>query len=195
MFMFYKYALQGVLTNPLCAEYKNEWRACGEDKEKLVKLALRQQSLPYFITHCQQGKGLSKEYLINEFGDYINGKKLINDADGVAGYTYSLFVGYNGICKPNSDVSAFMWCDCATLDVETAKCPIIYVGCNTELRITCNGYNSVRIYLFDNSRLVIDDADETCSFVIYKYSDESDVDAGRYCLTNNVKAFRKELRL
>lgn len=195
MFSFYKSALQGVLTNPLCAEYRNEWRACGEDKEKLVKLALRQQSLPYFITHCQQGKGLSKEYLISEFGDYINEKRLISDADGVAGYTYSLFVGYNGICKPNSDVSAFMWCDCATLDVETTKCPIIYVGCNTELHITCNGYNSVRIYLFDNSRLVIDDADETCSFVIYKYSDESDVDAGRYCLTNNLKAFRKELKL
>jgi len=195
MFLFNKYALQGVLTNPLCAEYKNEWRACGNDKEKLIKLALRQQSLPYFITHCNQGKGLSKEYIMREFGDFINGKAQILDADGVKGYSYSLFVGFNGICKPDNDVSAFMWCNCPKITVSTAKCPILYVACNTELHLVCDGYNSVRVYLFDNSKLVIDDADETCSITIYEYSDKCDVDAGKYCLTENIKAFRKELRL
>ena len=40
MFDFYKNSLQGVLTNPLCADYRDEWRACGNDKEKLVKLVM-----------------------------------------------------------------------------------------------------------------------------------------------------------
>ena len=72
MFMFYKNALSGALTAPLCADYTSEWRGCKDDKAKLVKLVMRQQSLPYFITHCYQGKGLSKDYILNNFREYIN---------------------------------------------------------------------------------------------------------------------------
>ena len=195
MFDFYKFALQGALTNPLCADYKNEWRACGDDKERLVRLVMRQQSLPYFITHCYSGKGLSKDYILKEFGDYINGKRPILNADNVDGYTYSLFVGYNGICKPDNDVTAFMWCDNVQLELNAAKCPTIYVGCGTELHLVCNGYNSPHFYLFDDSRLIIDDADDTCSIVAYTYSDKATVDVGKYCTTNSIKVFGKELRL
>ena len=195
MFDFYKFALQGALTNPLCADYKNEWRACNGNKDKLVKLVMRQQSLPYFITHCNNGKGLSKEYILNEFGDYINGNKVIFDADGVKGYTYSLFVAFDGVCEPDNDVSAFIWCNDTTLEINTAKCPVIYVGCGSELHLVCDGYNSPKIYLFDNSKLVIDDANDTCSIIVYKYSDNAGVDIGKYCTTQNLKVFQKELRL
>lgn len=195
MFDFYRFALQGVLTDPLCADYKNEWRGCNDNKEKLVKLVMRQQSLPYFITHCYNGKGLSKEYILNEFGDYINGNKVIFDADGVKGYTYSLYVGYNGVCNPSEDVIALMWCNDTTLEINTAKCTVIYVGCGSELHLVCDGYNSPKIYLLDDSKLVIDDADDTSSIIVYKYSDNASVDIGKYCTTQNLKVFQKELRL
>lgn len=196
MFDFYKFALQGgVITTPLCTEYKEKWRACGQDKERLVKLVMCQQSLPYFITHCHKGYGLSKEYIMREFGDFINGKKQILNADGVDGYSYSLFVGFNGICKPDNDVSAFLWCSTAQMEIATAKCPIIYCGCNTELHVTLNGYNSPKFYLFDNSKVVIDDADDTCSILAYTYSKDAVVDTGKYCTTDKIKVFGKELRL
>jgi hypothetical protein len=179
----------------LCAEYKTEWRKCGDDKEKLVKLVMRQQSLPYFITHCYQGKGLSKEYIIKNFPDSINGKRPILDADKVSGYTYSIFVAFDGVCKPDNDVSAFMWCNDTTLEINTAKCPVIYVGCGSELHLVCDGYNSPKIYLFDDSKLVIDDADDTSSIIVYKYSDNASVDVGKYCTTQNLKVFQKELKL
>ena len=82
MFTFYKNALQGTLTKPLCDEYRNEWRSCGDDKERLVRLVMRQQSIPYFMAHCHDGKGLGKEYLMRTFRNYINGKMEISDADG-----------------------------------------------------------------------------------------------------------------
>lgn len=195
MFDFYKFALQGVLTNPLCADYKNEWRGCNNDKEKLVKLVMRQQSLPYFITHCYQGKGLSKEYIVQEYGDFVNGKSPILDADDVKGYTYSLYVAFNGICKPDNDVSAFMWCNDTTLEIKAAKCPVLYCGCGSEIHLVCDGYNSLRVYLFDDSKLVIEDADDTCSIVVYTYSDKATVDVGKYCTTQNLRVFQKELRL
>ena len=195
MFDFYRFALQGVLTDPLCADYKNEWRGCNDNKEKLVKLVMRQQSLPYFITHCYNGKGLSKEYILREFDDFINGKRPILDADKVSGYTYSIFVAFDGVCKPDNDVSAFMWCNDTTLEINKAKCPVIYVGCGSELHLVCDGYNSPKIYLFDDSKLVIDDADDTSSIIVYKYSDKAGVDIGKYCTTQNLKVFQKELKL
>ena len=196
MFEFFKFALQGAITDsPLCADYKNEWRGCGDDKEKLVKLALRQQSLPFFLTYCHQGKGLSKEYILQNFGDYINGNHTIMDADLVDGYTYSLYVDSNGILKPDTDVMAFMWCGCPQVDINAAKCPVLYIGCDSEIHLTCYGYNSLRIYLFDNSKLVIDDADDTCSFVIYKYSKNASIEIGKWCTTSSIHAFEKELRL
>ena len=134
MFSFYKAALQGAITSPLCADYKSEWRGCGNDKDKLVKLVMRQQSLPYFITHCYKGKGLSKEYIQRTFADYINEstkKAVIFDADGVKGYTYSIYVAFEGIFKAVTDVLTAMWCNNTSVTIRKAKCPILYVGCGS----------------------------------------------------------------
>lgn len=195
MLGFYKSALQGAITSPLCAEYKNEWRKCGEDKEKLVNLVMRQQSLPYFITHCYQGKGLNKEYILDTFSEFINGKRPIIDADLVSGYTYSLYVAFNGIFSLSDDVSAYMWCSHPQVTIPTSKCPILYVGCGSEVHLVCDGYNSPIIYLFDDSKLVIDDADDTSNITVRKYSKNASVEIGKYCTTKNIKVFDKELRL
>ena len=195
MFEFYKYALQGALTNPLCADYKNEWRGCGTDKEKLVKLVMRQQSLPSFITHCYQGKGLSKEYIQREFGEFINRKRPILDADNVSGYSYSIYVGFNGICSPDNDVLAFMWCNDTTAEINKFKSPVLYCGCGSEIHLVCDGYNTPRIYLFDDSKLIIEDADDTSSIIVYNYSDKAIVDVGKYCTTQNLRVFNKVLKL
>lgn len=195
MLEFYKAALQGAITNPLCDEYKGEWRRCGDDKESLVKLALRQQSIPFVITHCYQGKGLTKEYIKENFGEFINGKRKILDADMVQGYSYALYVDFKAVCKADIDVLVFMWCNSPQVELNIARCPILYVGAKSEIHLVCNGYNAPKIYLFDESKLVIDDADDTCSVTVYKYSKDADVEIGKYCTTKKVNVFDKELRL
>lgn len=197
MFEFYKNALSGAISTPLCAEYKDEWRMCNNDKSKLVQLAVRQQSLPYFITHCYQGKGLSKKYILDNFRDYINmnsEKAIIHDADGVSGYTYALYVSFKGIFRAATDVLAFMWCSNTAVTINATKSPIIYVGAGSMVHIICDGYNCPKIYLFDNSKVVLDDVDEESRISIYKYSDNADVELGKYCL-GKIKTFNKELRL
>lgn len=197
MFDFYKNALSGAITSPLCADYRNEWRACGDEKERLVKLVMRQQSLPYFITHCYNGKGLSKEYILDTFPEYINNateKAVIRDADGVRGYTYSIHVAFKGIFKAAADVLAFLWCSNTLVTIQGAKCPVLYVGAGSTIHVTCEGYNSPKIYLFDDSKVILDDMDENSKVVIYKYSENAQVELGKYCL-GEVKTFNKELRL
>ena len=190
LFNYYKHAL----SNGLCSEYKGRWRACHDNKEQLVKLVMAQQSLPHFIHYCYNGMGLSKEYIQETFGDYINGNAVINDADGVDGYTYSLYVGFEGDFKDAVDVLSLMWCNNTNVTVETSKCPVIYAGCGSHVHLSLDGYNCPHIYLFDDSKVTIDDADEDSKVVIYKYSDKAQVELGKYCLAD-VKVFNKKLKL
>ena len=195
MFDFYKNALLGSATGtPICSEYKHEWQACGDDKKKLLTFAMRQQCLPFLLTYSYKGMGLSKGYLKREYKDLINGLYTVLDADKVKGFTYGLFVDYNRPITQNMDVFAFMWCGNGNIEIEKTKCPHLYVGCDTTLHVKLNGFNSVRISLFDSSRVVIDDADDESDVVVYRYSDTAKVDKGRDCMAD-VRVFDKELRL
>lgn len=193
MTFFYKNALMGGVTAPLCMDYKRKWNKCRGDAEKLVTLALGQQAIPYLITHCEKGKGLSKEYIMENFGDFINGA-VVEGADGVDGYTSSLYVGFEGEIKPDADVICLMWCDIPTLELKATTCKILYIGAHTKVNIVCDGYNAPRIYLFDDSSVNLEDIDSDSEVVIYKYSDRCEVTKGKYCL-GTIKEHRKELRL
>lgn len=195
MFEFQRNAFQGSITHPLCDEYKDEWRKCGNDKRKLVDFVLVQQSIPYFLSHCHSNKGLSKEYIFSEFSEYINGKYVAIDADGVnGGYKSELYVGYNGYLSASDDVLCMMWCKIPQMQIEATKAIKMYVGCYSEIRLNCDGYNNVTIMLFDDSKVCIDDVDEDSNILIYKYSDKCSVEIGKYCL-GKVKEFNKDLIL
>lgn len=186
---------KAALVNGLCGEYKGYWQAAGTDKRKLMTLALSQQALPHLMTYCWNGEGLTKKYILDNFGEYINGNDIIYDADGVQGnYTYQLYVDYNDTTEP-ADINAFMWCDDAVVEMPTPRCATFYVGCNTTLHLAMNGYNNARIYLFDTSEVVVEEADKTCSATIYEYSDKCVTQLGKYCLSEKIKVHRKQLRL
>lgn len=196
MLMFKKNALLGnISAEPLCQAYKQAWRICGDDKEMLVKLALKQQSLPYFSVACHKKLGLSKDYIKEQFGDYINGYT-IHDADGVSGYTYGLYVDwdYENDLVVDKDVVGVMWTVGANVVIPTSKCPTIYLSNRSNVHLVGDGFNTINIKLFDKSKVTIEDLDEESEVVVYKYSDDAKVELGKYCL-GSVKVFPKELRL
>jgi hypothetical protein len=183
------------LLDDLCTEYKGKWQRARGDKEALVRLAMCQQSQAHFVSYCHNGKGLSKDYIKDVFGDYINGYTL-KDCDGVEGYTYGLYVDWdfdNDLDIVN-DVSSVMWTIGASLVVPASKCPTIYISNRSNVHLVCDGCNSVNIKLFDESKLTIEDVDNTCDITIYKYSDKAEVEKGKYCFVEP-KIFEKELRL
>jgi len=187
---------KSALVNGLCGEYKGYWQAAGTDKRKLITLALSQQALPHLMTYCWNGEGLSKRYILDNFNEYINGKQIIYDADGVkGGYTYQLYVDFNDTINEQADVNAFMWCDNPIVEMPTSRCVTFYVGCNTTLHISMQGFNNARIYLFDTSEIVFEEADKTCSATVYEYSDQCVTQIGQYCLSDKIKVHRKQLRL
>jgi len=194
MFDFKRNSLLGnVSGKPLCQQYKEAWRKCGDDKEMLIRLALKQQSTPYLSHACYNKLGLSKEYVLQNFGEYINGKRTFDDVEGVNGYTYQLYAGYDKDFEITADVTSFMWSECNVTIPET-KCSTLYVSNNSSVGFTLNGFNSIRVYLFDESSITIDDAPEGCDVVVYKYSNRANVDAGKFCFAN-MKIFYKQLKL
>ena len=197
VFNFYKSAIIGEWCGKgICENYRAEWKKIADDKKKLVAFSLRQQSIPYFATACHKKVGLTRQQILSEFGKYINGYT-IHNADKVKGYTYGLYVDFN----PNDDlivdkdVVHIMWTVGATMVVPQTKCPTIYISNKSNVHLVCEGYNSPTVYLFDNSHVTIEDFDQDCSILIYKYSDNCSVDFGKFCLSNRIKIHTKELRL
>lgn len=178
----------------LCKEWDGMWAACHNDKEKLMRLVLMQQSAPYFADFCYRGKGLSKEYCLSEFSDYINGR-VFNDCDNVEGFTYGMFIDPSESIYLLFDVSQFLWCNNTQVTIPNTRCPIFYISNNSDIKLVLNGFNSPKIYLFDESTLTIEDADETCSATIYKYSDKCNVKYGKFCISKRIKEHQKELKL
>lgn len=186
------YFRKNALLANLCKKWSDMWAACHDDKEKLMRLVLMQQSAPYFADFCYRGKGLTKDYCKREFSDYINGRTF-RDCDDVQGYTYGMFIDAPTNLEIALDVSQFLWCD-IYITIPKTKCPLLYVSNSSHINISLDGFNCPRIYLFDNSKVTIDDGDEESKVIIYKYSKDAKVELGKYCLSN-VKVFDKELRL
>lgn len=182
-----------ILSN-LCKEYNDKWASCHGDKDKLMRLVLMRQSAPFFADYCYNGRGLTKDYCKREFGDYINGREF-NGVDGVDGFTSAMYIDPSAGFEISSDTAQLLWCNNIDVIIPQTKCSTLYVSNNSEIHLTCNGYNAPVVYLFDESKLVIDDADVTCSFTIYKYSKGASVVRGKYCTSESVKVFDKELRL
>lgn len=192
---FKKNAILGKISGqPLCEEYKAALRKCGNNKELLVRLALMQQCTPYLSHACYEGMGLTKEYILNNFGELINGKRTFENVEGVDGYTYQLYVGHNQDFDITADVTSLMWCDSPQVVIAQTKCPTIYISNSSKVRLICNGYNTVNVKLFDDSKIVLDDVDEESNVTIYKYSNKASVELGKFCL-KEPKVFNKELRL
>ena len=186
--------LKHAYENNLCEEYKNEIRKCHDDELELVRLAMRQQSIPYVATKMHEGL-LSKKYVAKRFGRFLNGF-ILHDCDDVKGYTYTWYMDYryDNDIETGVDVMHVSHTDDADVVIAETKCPSIYVSNGSTVHLICEGYNSVKVYLFDESSVVIEDTDETSTVTIYKYSDECSTEMGKYCL-GKVNEFRKELRL
>lgn len=186
--------LKDAYSSGLCNEYRDEIRRCHDDKLQLVRLAMRQQSCPWMATKMYEGV-ITTDYILNTFGEYINGY-VLKDCDNVAGYNYMWFVDWdcaNDIVA-SADVLHISHTVGANVVVPKVLCPTIYISNNSNVNLVCEGFNTVNIKLFDDSKVTIDDCDENSEIIVYKYGNRAEVEQGKFCL-GRVKIFIKTLRL
>lgn len=186
--------LKDAYTSGLCDEYRSEIRKCGGDKHQLIRLAMRQQSIPYIATKMREGV-ITKQYLLNAYSGFLNGF-ILNDCDDVSGYTYAWYVDYDydNDLLVETDVAHISYTVGASVVVPNTKCPILYISNRSNVHLVLEGYNSVKIYLFDESKATIEDMGDESEIIVYKYSDKCVVNKGRYCF-GRVSEFNKKLKL
>lgn len=189
MFTFKRNAL---LAN-LCKEWDTKWSACRDDKEKLMKLALMQQSAPYIADFFYRGVGLSKEYVKRQFSEYIDGHTFF-DCDDVAGYTYGMYVDAQHPIEIKHDIVQFIWCNGTRVSLPQLRSTKMYVSNKSDLHIECEGYNNLIVMLFDESRIVFDKLATTCRVNVYRYDKRAIVDADA-SIMDMINIMDKELRL
>ena len=188
------YFLKNAYSSGLCKEYRDEIRICHGVDLQLVRLAMRQQSYPWVATKIREG-AITTDYILRRFGKYLNGY-VLKDCDGVAGFSYSWFVcvkNENSIFA-KTNVAHFTNVRDTNVVIPTSLCPVLYVSNKSDVSITGEGFNAIRVYLFDESVVNLDDFDENSSVLVYKYSKDARVEIGKYCL-GKVKIFDKELKI
>lgn len=189
--MFYR---KNALLSNLCKEWNTKWSNCHGEKDKLMRLVLSQQAAPHFATFCYNGAGLSKEYCQREFGSYLNGR-VFADCDEVEGFTYAMYISPSEAKEIGVDVAQILWSNPMEVVIPQTKCNRLYISNKSSVHLALEGYNTVQVYLFDKSELIIDDADDTCEVIVYRYSDDCKVERGTFCISPKVKIFNKTLKL
>lgn len=189
LFMFYRNSL----SRNLCREYSDMFKKNLGDKKRMISLAMQQQSIPYVATSIYEGWGVDIGYLKNNYKGYINGRYSLKDCDMVQGYSYELWCDYKASMKVKTDIVHMVQCEC-DVNVRQTKCPTIYVSNKSNINLKSQGYNTIIVYLFDDSIINIDNTDSNTNIIVYKYSDNAKVIIGDKN-EGKIKKFDKTLRL
>ena len=120
----------------LCGEYKGKWDSAASKRE-LVNIAF--------------GWGLSKEYLLKEFGEFANGFYQCNEH----GYTSEMYIGAHGVIKARSTIILVAYCKDLEIEVPENMVTRIYVCGKSEVRIECKGKCDLIEYGEDNDTKII----------------------------------------
>lgn len=114
----------------LCGQYKTMWDAC-RNKKDLIDMALDANGVEFMADSIAFDWGLSKEYLMKEFSDFINGKYQRNKG----GYKSRMYVGYEGDITIDSTITLLVGCK-GKVVVPCSMVASIYVcgGCDIDVK-------------------------------------------------------------
>lgn len=162
------YFKQNAIDKNLCVEYALKW-AKIKDKESLFALACVPQSCGYIARSIYEGWGVSIDYIINEFGDYINGKYVVNNLDGVKDATGAMYIKYNGkIDTPLCDITQFIGCEGTYIHIADGSAVTLHISNSSDIKLSLGNCN-VRIYLYDESTVDLGDISKDTKVSIAHY--------------------------
>lgn len=137
----------------LCEIYKKKWDEC-ESKKELIDMALDANGIEYLADFFSFGWGLSPEYILKEFHDYINGAYQRSSN----GYTGELFVLNKKTISVRSTLNLLVECDCTVIVPASVVCKIYVCGGSVTIEnhgvvdVFCYGDTKEPIFTEDDSR-------------------------------------------
>lgn len=131
----------------LCKKYKEKWDLCS-NKKQLVDMSLDINGVEFMADSIAFGWGLSKEYLQEEFGEFMNG----NYQSEENGYTSEMFIGASGITRVKSTLLLVAYCDDLEIEIPEYMACRIYVCGGSRVQIRNRGH--VEIYEYGQGNTI-----------------------------------------
>lgn len=125
----------------LCGEYKKKWDACG-DKRALVGMALDSNGVEFMADSIAFGWGLSRDFLLKEFGEYANGAYQCHER----GYTSEMYIGARGELTARSTILLVAYCDDLRIEVPERFACRVYVCGGSKVEIRNLGATELFVY-------------------------------------------------
>lgn len=133
----------------LCEKYREKWDACAS-KKQLVDMALDSNGIEFMADAIAFGWGLSKEYLMQEFGEFMNGFYRRQEE----GYASEMYIGAHEVLSAESTLLLIGYCDDIEIEIpEHAVCRIYICG-GSSVRIENNGKVELLVYGAGNNIVV-----------------------------------------
>jgi len=131
----------------LCGQYKGKWDGCNS-KQDLVRMALDSNGIEFMADSIAFGWGLSKDYLLREFGEFMNGFYRCREK----GYTSEMYIGAHGVLSVKSTLLLIGYCDDLEIEIPEHTVCRIYVCGGSRVRIENKG--SVEIYEYGTDNII-----------------------------------------
>lgn len=119
----------------LCGDYKGKWDNAQTPKE-LVKLATDINGADFLCASVAKEWGLSKDFLLKNFGEYINGKFIARQEKG---YTSEIYIGHTDKIVSFATILILLYTEDAVVHIPKNHVCKIYAAQNTNLVIMCEG--------------------------------------------------------
>lgn len=152
------------LKRNLCNEYSLRWNQM-KTKHDLLHFSLDPKSISYVALSTHEGWGLSIDFISKEFSKYINGKGYSDES--------ALFCQAEGLHDIRHIENNIMN-TAGRFIVQKTKCPILHINNNSDIDIECKGMNTVKLYLYDTSKVNII-IDNSCKVFVMSFSEYADV--------------------
>lgn len=162
------------LARNLCRDYVDQWANCLNDKDKLLRLVLKPQSISYFALSMQEGWGVDKEYIKIDFEDYINGKYICeNIIPNVSGELFCDFE-FDNYFDLKANQNLLIGCK-GEITVNEVKFLGINACQNTNITLIPCDYSIIEINIFDNSVVDLQDVPENSRINVNLYGKKAKI--------------------
>lgn len=168
--------LKNAISKNLCSEYKKEWKASVEDKKKLFDFSMQTGSIPYLATAIYRGWAVPIDYITQNFKDFINGKYVIENSNGIKGATATSYYDYNFDGEELHFTLATMYHCCGSFDVMPHTAQRYHISNKSDLSIGLGDNSTLWINLYDESKVDLGYIEQGMTAYIIKYSDDCSFD-------------------
>ncbi len=161
------------LNRSLCSTAVSDW-ANSVSKEDFFEFSLKPSSIPYMSLAMREGWGLSVEYIIKEFADFINGKETAEVALKDRTISGQMYVGFEGKREVNASIVNVVN---SNIYITTKRyATSIHVNNDSHVTLELPDDCFITIYLYDKSTIRLVNTNNHQKVYIYDYRKEEDID-------------------